>query len=123
VAAIHAAHGQVQHHVDESADGVQEAGRKTREGRKEENELLMEVFSNVSVGPLTRLLSHRFPPCPSLTGSEATTSEPRTPLHSPPSSRLDVKEMQIINLECATARAFAFVAMPIDTPTLSPSPS
>jgi hypothetical protein len=37
--------------------------------------------------PLTRLLSHRFPPCPSLTVSEPTTSEPRAPLRSPPSSR------------------------------------
>ena len=37
--------------------------------------------------PLTRLLSHRFPTCPSLTVSEATESELRAPLRSPPSSR------------------------------------
>ena len=33
-----------------------------------------------------------------------------------------LKETQITNLKCAAARAFAFVSMPIDTPTLSPSP-
>jgi hypothetical protein len=33
-----------------------------------------------------------------------------------------LKETQIINLGCATARVFAFVSMPVDTPTLSLSP-
>ena len=33
-----------------------------------------------------------------------------------------LQETQITNLKCAAPRAFAFVSMPIDTPTLSPSP-
>ena len=33
-----------------------------------------------------------------------------------------LKETQITQLKCAAAREFAFVSMPIDTPTLSPSP-
>ena len=37
--------------------------------------------------PLTRLLSHRFPSCPSLAVSKATKSEPREPLRWLPSSR------------------------------------
>ena len=39
------------------------------------------------VSPLTRLLSHRFPSCPSLAASEPTPSESRALLRSPPSSR------------------------------------
>jgi len=47
-----------------------------------------KVFAFLSMAcPLTRLLSHRFPPHPSLTVSKATPSETRAPLHSPPSSR------------------------------------
>jgi hypothetical protein len=34
-----------------------------------------------------------------------------------------LKETQITNLGCAAARVFAFVSMPIDTPTLSPFPT
>jgi hypothetical protein len=33
-----------------------------------------------------------------------------------------LKETKIINLRCATARVFAFVSMPIDTPAFSPYP-
>ena len=50
MAAIHAAHGQGQHGADENVEGLQDAGRKTREGREEGMSSVMEVFANVSAG-------------------------------------------------------------------------
>jgi hypothetical protein len=47
---IHAAHGQGQHGADENVEGVQDAGRKTRDGRRKEMSSLMEVIANVSAG-------------------------------------------------------------------------
>jgi hypothetical protein len=67
--------------------------------------------------PLTRLLSHHPHPTPHSLGDYNKIGD-----QGASALAAILKETQITNLKCAAARVFAFMSMPIDTPTLSPSP-
>ena len=69
--------------------------------------------------PLTRLLSHRFPSCPLLAVSGATTSEPRAPLRSLPSSR----RRRLPPSSAPPPQSVCFRVSALDTRLLSPFPS